>query len=92
MRTFGKSLQWISLGYCGVLAALAIYVGIGVGQDGISFAAPWLFIISLPLSLVISLLSLNSMSPLIVVVVITALGLVQGAVLWLLGRLIRRRG
>lgn len=89
MRTFGKVLRWLAYGYAGLVVVVAIAVAVMLTQpaEGANFAGVWLILVTLPLSLLATMLPLQGTAALLV---LTATGLVQAVLLWFIGRAIGR--
>lgn len=91
MSTFGKVLRWLAYGYAGLVVVVAIAVAVMLAQPSpdANFAGVWLIVVTLPLSLLAIMLPVQGTAAL---VVLTVTGLVQAALLWLIGRLAGRAG
>lgn len=90
MRTFGKVLQWVAIGYGVLVVVTTVIVCVLLAQptEGANFAGVWLVFATLPFSLATMWVPVEGAW---FIAVLTATGLLQALGLWLLGRLVIRR-
>jgi hypothetical protein len=83
VRTFGKVLRWTAVIYAiVVVATAAIVLVIAETARDPGFIDVYLIVVTLPLSMVASLLFINSDNTAVVLVAQIASGFIQAAVLW----------
>ncbi|HZE40372.1 MAG TPA: hypothetical protein VE172_16340 [Stackebrandtia sp.] len=89
MYKFGKIVQWIAIAYFVVVVATAILVEVLVntGPDA-NFAGVYLIAVTLPLSAIGMAIPLTGLAASLMYV---GFGLVQAAILWIIGRIIVKK-